>query len=169
MYNFDIIKGDIFDYIGNVDAVCITTNGTIKKNGELVMGAGVAKAFYDRYIDKINIAKRLADKLIAGAQLSKDFTGTVEQKYNICFRCVTAEENNGTHIVSFPTKNHFKNNSSLELIERNAIRLRWFADHYKLNSIVLPSPGTGLGKLSKEEVYQILNKYFDHRFFIITK
>ena len=34
MYNFDIIKGDIFDYIGNVDAVCITTNGTIKKNGE---------------------------------------------------------------------------------------------------------------------------------------
>ena len=62
-YNFNLIKGNIFDYIGKVDAICITTNGTIKSNGELVMGAGVAKEFYDKYNKKFHIAQILAQKI----------------------------------------------------------------------------------------------------------
>ena len=56
-YNFNILTGNIFDYVGLVDAICITTNGTIKSNGELVMGAGVAKAFYDKYNKKYQMRK----------------------------------------------------------------------------------------------------------------
>lgn len=165
-YNFNLIAGDIFDYIGKADAICITTNGTIKKNGELVMSAGISKAFYDKYKNQVNIAKILANKLCGG----KAIPGTiVDEKQNICYRCITAEENNGTNVVSFPTKNNFRSNSSINLIERNAIRLRWFADHYKLNKVVLPSPINSLGKLTKEDIYEVLNKYFDQRFFIITK
>ena len=54
------IKGDIFDYIGIADAICVTTNGIVKKNGELVMGAGIAKAMADKYPD---LAKVLGKKV----------------------------------------------------------------------------------------------------------
>ena len=37
------VKGNIFNYIGIADAICVTTNGIVKKDGSLVMGAGIAK------------------------------------------------------------------------------------------------------------------------------
>ena len=40
-------KGDIFEDEHILDFVCITTNSILNKNGELVMGAGVAKRAKD--------------------------------------------------------------------------------------------------------------------------
>lgn len=166
-YNFNIIKGNILDYIGKVDAVCVTTNGVIKANGELVMGADDAKAFYDKYNGLFNIATILAQKLYRKDKLP--YMHVVDKKDNICYRCVSAEQNNGTNIISFPVKSHFQDKSDLELIEQSAKRLLWIANHYKLNSIVLSSPGTGYGQLLEDDVYDTLNKYFDKRFYIIKK
>lgn len=166
-YKFNLINGDIFDYIGKVDAICITTNGAIKANGELVMGAGVAKAFYDRYNNSYHIARILAQKLYRGPKLPHLYV--IDSKDNICYKCVDADDNCGTHVISFPTKNHFQDKSDINLIIQSAKRMIWIANHYKLNSIIIPSPGTGCGKLSKEEVYEELNSIFDNRFYIITK
>lgn len=167
MYNFNVIKGDIFNYIGQVDAICITTNGAIKSNGELVMGAGVAKEFYDRYNEQFFISRILAQKLYRGPQLPH--LHVVDKKDNICYKCVDAEDNQGTYILSFPTKNHFQDKGDLELIKQSARRMVWIANNYKLKSVIIPSPGTGCGKLSKEEVYKELSNILDKRFYIITK
>ena len=166
-YNFNILTGNIFDYVGRVDAICITTNGTIKSNGELVMGAGVAKAFYDKYNKKYQIARTLAQKLYDGPPLHKLFA--VSSKDNICYNCLDAKYNNGTHIISFPTKNHFQDKGDLNLIIQSAKRLVWIADNYGLKKIIIPSPGTGCGQLSKDLVYKELNKILDERFYIISK
>ena len=162
-----IIKGDIFDYVGKADAICVTTNGTIKTNGELVMGAGVAKAFYNRYNDEFQIARVLAQKLYKGPQMPK--LHVVDRKDNICYRCVDGAYNYGTHVVSFPTKLHFQDKGDLELIKQSAIRMVQLANMYNLKTIVIPSPGTGCGKLSKNVVYNELEKILDDRFYIITK
>ena len=166
-YNFNLMQGDIFNYIGKVDAICVTTNGTIKSNGELVMGAGVAKEFYDRYNDNFYISKILAQKLYRGPKLPQ--LHVVESKDNICYKCIDADNNAGTYVISFPTKNHFQDKGDIELIKQSAKRILWIANHYNLNSIIISSPGTGCGKLSKEEVYNELNKILDKRFYIITK
>ena len=42
----DILSAEI---LNTADAICFTSNGVVKSNGELVMGAGVAKAFADKY------------------------------------------------------------------------------------------------------------------------
>ena len=55
-----IEKGNILNYIGVVDIVCVTTNGIIKSNGELVMGAGCALEFKNRFP---KIPKILGDKI----------------------------------------------------------------------------------------------------------
>ena len=148
-YNFNIINGNIFDYIGDADVICATTNGIVKANGELVMGAGVAKAFADKYPDMPNV---LGKKVKANG--------------NIVYQ---GGEDNGTLLLSFPTKNNFKDNADINLIIKSAKRLLSFANKRQWKKIIIPSPGTGLGELSKEEVYNELNKIFDDRFYIITK
>lgn len=165
-YNFNLIKGNIFDYIGKVDAICVTTNGTIKSNGELVMGAGIAKEFYDKY--KANqIAYILAQKIYRGPKMPN--LHVVDSSKNLCYKCVEAKDNLGTYVVSFPTKNHFQDKGDLNLIKQSAKRMVWIANNYNLNKIIIPSPGTGCGKLTKEEVYKELNKILDKRFYIINK
>ena len=166
MYNFKLTYGDIFDYIGVADCVCITTNGTIKSNGELVMGAGIAKQFYDRYNRQFNIAKKLA-KLLYGGDPNLRRMFVVDSKYNVCYRAISAEDNYGTNIVSFPTKNHFQDKGDLELIKKSAQRMVQFADAYNLKNIIIPSPGTGCGQLKEEDVYEALNDILDNRFTII--
>lgn len=166
-YSFNLIKGNIFDYVGKVDAICITTNGAIKSNGELVMGAGVAKEFYDKYNSKHQIARILAQKIYKGPKLPN--LHIVDSSENLCYRCIEAKDNFGTNVISFPTKNHFQDKGDIELIKQSAKRMVWIADHYNLEKIIIPSPGTGCGQLSKEEVYNELNKILDNRFYIISK
>lgn len=165
-YNFNIVYGDIFSYVGKADCICITTNGTIKSNGELVMGAGVAKQFYDKYNSTHHIAKKLA-KLLYGGEPNLRKMHVVHSNHNLCYRAIPAEHNFGTHVVSFPTKNHFQDKGDLELIKRSARRMVDFANEYDLNSIIIPSPGTGCGQLNEEDVYAELNKILDKRFTII--
>ena len=43
------IAGNIWDYYDKGHWIVITTNGTVKKNGENVMGAGIAKQASQRF------------------------------------------------------------------------------------------------------------------------
>ena len=166
MYNFNIVYGDIFNYIGKADCICVTTNGTIKSNGELVMGAGVAKQFYDKYNTTHGIARKLA-LLLSRGNVNIKKLHVISPKNNICYRAIKAEDNYGTNVVSFPTKNHFQDKGDLELIKRSARRMVEFANTYDLKHIVIPSPGTGCGQLKEDDVYKELNKILDKRFTVI--
>lgn len=140
-------KGDVLDYIGKSDIVCVTTNSVVKANGELVMGAGCALAFKKKF-----------------PELPKTFGSKVKVKGN---RPVIGCKSKNTIIVSFPTKYHYSGKSDLELIKNSARVLVQIADFYKSKNIYIPSPGTGLGKLSKEEVYKELSMILDDRFIIL--
>ena len=147
-----VIKGDIFSYIGKADAICVTTNGIVKKDGSLVMGAGNAKLFSNRYPE---LAKVLGNKIKSSGK-------------NIVFKGVEAKDNQGTYILSFPTKNDYRSKSDLELIRISAIRLKYLADIHKLNNIIIPCPGIGCGGLKKADVINLLKDILDDRFTIIT-
>ena len=43
------LTGNILDYIGRPDAICITTNGFVTSRGNGVMGMGIAKSMADKY------------------------------------------------------------------------------------------------------------------------
>ena len=143
----NIIKGNIIDFIGKTDIVCVTTNGIVKSNGELVMGGGCAKTFKELY-----------------PQIPQILGTKVRKDGNLCYTC---GQSNNTYIVSFPTKHHFKENSDLSLIKKSAHRLVKIADFYNAKSIHIPSPGTGLGNLNRAEVYKELSSILDDRFYIV--
>lgn len=109
----------------------IPTNGVVR-NGKLVMGAGVAKDAKTKY-----------------PLLPEIFGRGVEEKGNIPIFAAPAV---GECIFSFPTKNHYNNDSDINLITNSAAILAMKAMKYSECDFVMPRPGVGLGNLSWDEV-----------------
>lgn len=145
------VYGDFWEHAPNYSAICVTTNGIVKRGGRLVMGGGMAKQFLDRY-PRLDFA--------LGHHVSKwgNVPGVVRA--------------NTPHIVSFPTKNDYRDASPLDLIEASAATLVALADvhsHSWANGILTTRPGCGLGGQSWQVVKPILEKAgFDDRFTIIA-
>lgn len=136
-------------------AICITTNGVVKKDGHAVMGAGIAKQAKDIFS---GIDNKLGDYLL---------------KYgNRCFNLGKYEvEDTDCYIFSFPTKQHYKDNADINLIENSCKQLLLMLDKFGINKVYIPYPGIGCGKLNKKDVEKILNKYFkeDNRVIVFEK
>jgi hypothetical protein len=109
-------------------ALCVTTNGIIKTNGDAVMGAGIAKAFA---LVHPQLPKILGQKLTESGN-------QVHYLLNM----------SNVHILSFPTKHHWRDRSSLTLITNSARTLAELANLKPDCTFVLTRPGCGLGGLS---------------------
>ena len=167
------IKGDLFSYIGTADAICITTNGFVKSNGEAVMGKGCAKKATELWP---GVAKFLGDSLKADGN-------TVIPLFSV----------NGTTVCSFPVKpvsesfdgtnavRHMASKFNIgdrvpgwackartDIINVSAISLCRIADINHWKQIVLPRPGCGAGELCWSRIKPILDKHLDDRFYSIT-
>lgn len=144
---------DIFDVIPNEAAICVTTNGIVKNNGEAVMGAGIAK-----YVDNNwHIAKRLGTmiKMFGNRPLDLGFIN-----YN----------NKNLRLFSFPTKHNYKDQSDINLIKNSANLLVYMCSYLDITNCYIPCPGCGCGGLDYEsQVKPVLNDLLDDRFIVIIK
>lgn len=141
------------DSIEHYDAICFTSNNIIKNNGALVMGAGVAKAFKNKIKDLDTKAGHLVKLNGNVCQVVMSLAGT---KYN-----------SDTKIVSFPTKNHWRNPSDIKLIKRSAEKLMSLANEHGWKRVALPKPGCFNGGLSWDDVKDIIKPILDHRITIV--
>jgi hypothetical protein len=143
------VQADLWSLIP-ADATVITTNGTIKSNGACVMGRGCAKEARDRFpgIDKV-LGKAIAER----GNIVHDL-GRFGQ-YNI---------------VSFPVKHSWSDEADISLIEESVSHLIAHANikMYPWESIIMPRPGCGNGKLEWEDVKPFLSK-LDDRFIVVSK
>jgi len=147
------IQGNLFHPPRNVDAICITTNKVVKRNGALVMGRGVALTAAQTWPSLAGIFGVLTIKL-------NGRVFTAGQK-----KCPNGKV---VHVVNFPTKDHWKNPSTVELIKTSAIQLSTLTDGMGWNSVWLPRPGCANGKLSWEnQVKAMLLKMLDDRFTVV--
>lgn len=155
----NIIDGNIFDIAKEqkYDAICITTNGVIKSNGEAVMGAGIAKEATKRYK---GIAIRLGKQIALGGnrvyQLGVDRQNDLFGSFDIA-------------IISFPTKHHWEDKSDLALIEKSAKELVQLAEFKGYTKVLVPQPGVLNGQLNWEDVKKVLEPIFDERFTIVYR
>lgn len=168
-------KGNMMTLIGQVDALCVTTNGFRKNNGECVMGRGIARQLANRY-------PRLP--LILGEH--------IRDNGNIPGVLIDHE---GTDIVSFPVKpdtfvvddsksnvvqhmmHQFKSRStapgwasvaSIAIIRSSAQQLVEMANEYHWERIAIPRAGCGAGELSWFVVKPVLDNILDDRFIECT-
>ncbi len=151
MLKFREHEGDLWDLA--VDAVVITTNGTIKNDGTAVMGRGCAK----------EAAERIPD---LAALLGRRLGVTGNKVYKLVASYPREGMGRNSMILNMPVKHQWYQKADLDLIKKSALDLRVRADQYGLQSLALPRPGCGNGKLDWEEVKPILEEIFDDRFII---
>lgn len=139
------IIGNLFDY----SVIVIPTNGIVKADRRLVMGAGVAKEANDKFKDlDLILGKKVKERGNTVHVLDYEFSTT---------------------IFSFPTKHHYKDNSDINLIEQSTKRLLTKVNYLEFNQIYLPKVGCGLGNLDWNEVKPLLERYLDDRFIVVSK
>lgn len=141
------IIGDLWDYHDKGFPICITTNGTLTKKGNAVMGRGCAKEAKEKYPVLVDSWSNC---------LVEDGLGVNYVGYNI---------------YSFPVKYNWWEKASLELITQSASKLMEYINLELIKSpIILPRPGCGNGKLSWEkDVKPILEPILDERVWVISK
>jgi hypothetical protein len=139
------VHGDILD-AWNRAWIIIPTNGYVKKNGEAVMGRGLALSAKKAYPSlPLELGRRL------------------KEYGNIVF---TFHE---YRLITFPVKHNWWEKADYNLIRRSAEAVR---EIFSLNLTEIPTPvyipkiGCGNGKLDWTYVKPILEKYLDDRFIV---
>lgn len=133
MAHIQYLKGDIFTSQAQVIVNTVNCQG--------VMGKGLALAFKQKYPDMFAVYERECQtgKLKIGRP-------TIYQKSE-------------PWILNFPTKNHWRNPSKLEYVEKG---LAFLANNYKkagITSIAFPKLGAQNGKLDWNDVGPVMAKY----------
>lgn len=139
------ITGNLWNI--KADAKCITTNGYIKSNGQAVMGRGIALQAATKYPELPRIL---------GKHIREN--GNVPGLLIYTGHC---------SLVSFPVKHNWMDKADLFLIGCSAHSLSCMADKFKWNTILLPKPGCGNGKLNWADVKDYIKDLLDDRFQII--
>lgn len=150
------VTGNLWTFPADVRV--ITTNGTVKKNGECVMGRGCAFE-----------AKRMFPEVsfILGQMLKSGGNRVHVLRYaDTLAQAVTQEKLEW--LVTFPVKHNWYEKADLDLIRLSTGQLFTEANCHKWKSIVLPRPGCGNGQLSWADVKPILEPILDDRFHVIT-
>lgn len=165
-------RGNIF--YEECDALCITTNGYVKKTGEAVMGKGCA-------LEAVKELPQLPK--ILGYHL-RTYGNRVQYLMSV----------NNLAVLNFPVKpdsaiydtglkmvQHMLNKFSLgdvvpgwalkadtAIIVESCEQLVEMTDAYGWKKVVLPRPGCGAGELDWKEIKPILEEYLDDRFVVMT-
>lgn len=110
-----------------------TSNTTVKRNGELVMGAGNAKAFRGTYQSSASYFGKLVTDPINMAIQDEGAIGT------------------------FRTKRNWREASNTALVQESVTALHHWATKYPNWTFHLPFPAIGYGGLSLDEVKPMLD------------
>lgn len=141
------------------DAICITTNGFVKKNGEAVMGAGIAKEAKNFWPE---LPKLLGNKIKEQGNHVHVFWGL--SKIMNYFDGLPIERD----IISFPVKHNWWEVADMELIRRSAKELMYWVEEGHIDKVLLPRPGCGNGKLDWIDVKREIEPILDDRISVVT-
>jgi len=121
--------------------ILVTTNGTVRSDGHLVMGRGCALE---------------AKQRIFG--LSKGLGSVVLRSGN---KIYPYRENKKIRLLTFPVKHNWWETADLKLIKKSASDLRRIVLANPHTTFVLPRPGCGNGELKWETVKKVIEQILD--------
>lgn len=175
---------DLWAFLNNkTDAVCITTNGFVKKDGCAVMGRGCA----------LEATKRFPG-------IAHNLGNAIYSKGNIVhiIREIPKKDKQPLSIVSFPVKGiltkieseddflkilpHYRSKfkigrtvpgymleADIGLIRTSLKQLVSLTDEREWEAVVMPRPGCGYGGLDWKQIKLELELYLDDRFTVVHK
>jgi len=143
----ELFNKDLWEFYDKGNWIAITTNNVVKTNGEAVMGKGVA-------LEAANKFPTLAQELGRYLRLLGDNIPYIFPHFNL---------------ITFPTKHHYREDSSLELIKSSTeFLIKWLKGHPEIKTIYMPRPGCGNGNLHWADVKALLEPSLDDRFIVVS-
>jgi hypothetical protein len=146
------LTGDFFEIASRqqfVNVMVCTINLQVKKDGRLVMGAGIAKQFRDRFIDL---------DLRWGYQRNNKWP-------HLLF-----DWQKGVTLVGLPTKDDWRDKSDIDFVKFSLERLFQFVEYDRSEVVMMTRPGCGHGGLKWEDVKPIMTSIgYDDRFIVVHK
>lgn len=163
--------GNILDM--EADAICITTNGFTKSNGDAVMGRGIAKQIADIFPDIPTVLGSCIRNFGNKVSLLGLYSNINLLSFPVKPKSVTYDGNN---VVAHATNKYnigsvvpgFHAKADLDLIEQSALQLVAICNHTPWKRIILPYPGCGAGELLWSDVKPTLESILDDRFVAVT-
>jgi hypothetical protein len=141
--------GNMWSAFSEVDLFLITTNATIKRNGALVMGRGIARQARDRF-PGLDTAMGRQILSVCGNHSTLLRPGQGEYGLLVSPRWPQAK------VGAFQVKRHYGQPANLELIRHStAVLQTWCAEHPNAQ-IAVNFPGIGNGRLPREDVLPII-------------
>ena len=171
------ITGNLFDQ--EVDAICITTNGFVKKNGRSVAGKGCARTARDKWpnfdlelgrnIRNLGNVPAIVLEKVGSERPYTIFSFPVKPgrvtcdpiKSNVVAH-MQPKFQSGDGVPGWAAK------AEIPIILDSAQKLVTLVDALGYDNIVLPRPGCGAGELYWSEVGPKLHRILDDRFSCIT-
>lgn len=138
-----IRHGDMWSVYESCDLFCITTNATVKRNGELVMGRGMALQ-----------AKQRIPFLAQTWGIRIATLGAQEKFYGLLLP-------RGSTVCAFQVKYRWYETADLELIRKSAEMLHYWMEDCPIIQVHLNFPGIGNGRLPEADVLPIFEKFDD--------
>lgn len=138
-----LCKGNIWSIYDKTDLFLFTSNSTLKANGALVMGAGIAEEVRDNFPG--------IDLAIGNYITANNYIG---RKYGLIL------SPHGHKIGAFQTKIDWRHKSTLALIQYSTDMLHDIAYQYKRIDMTLP--GCANGGLTLEKVLPIIQQLPDN-------
>jgi O-acetyl-ADP-ribose deacetylase (regulator of RNase III) len=140
----EFVKGDIFT------SQCDALVNPVNLQG--IMGNGLAREFKVRFPTNFKIYK---EACYTGEKI---YTGK-----SLVVRDVLRGRTFATpvHIVNFPTKTEWRNDSKIEYIRDGLFDLLEVIEKYKFKSIAIPPLGCGKGKLDWDKVKPLITLFMN--------
>jgi hypothetical protein len=137
----------------DADAIVCTINTCLKKDGTLVMGAGIAKQFAEKF-EWLPDAWGIRTKTIADIYTTYPFVELSK---------------GGPAIIGIHTKMDWRKDSTLELVERSVKQLAIICRSLNYKKVVITRPGCGNGGLSWHVVKPLINPFLDDRYVVCSQ
>lgn len=128
--------GNMFSIWGKTDLFCVTTNSTLTRYGELVMGRGIALELIKKYPQ---IGK------LAGSQIE-----------NMGIYGLKTFELDRQKVGLFQVKTRWQDRAEIGLIAWSSAVLDDYVKRNKLGRVDINFPGIGAGRLKEEDVLKVI-------------
>lgn len=145
---------DLFEARMRYDAICITTNGSLKhRQAKVGMPVPVPRAVMGRGV----AAAAKAAWPWTERRLGELIAGNGNHVHILCMEPTLV-------LVSFPVKHEWNQPADLELIAQSAKELALLAGKMDWKAVLLPRPGCGNGHRTWDEVCPVIEPILDDRF-----
>jgi hypothetical protein len=148
--------GNLWDLVGPRDGLVITTNGDVNKDGRAVMGRGIALEARAKFK---GIDRMLAAQIARYGNHVWSLARSQAVDYTLFF---------------FPVKHHWYDEADPELIIRSAYEIVDLVERERrmvpneMETVWMPRPGCGNGRLDWADVKPMLEPILDDRFVAVT-